>query len=58
MATKKMEQRMHKKGPAMKAVAAGLSIKVDGMKGPIAEWELREAAEFGTAIASELTAPT
>jgi flavodoxin len=53
-ATKKMEQRMHEKAPAMKAVAPGLSIKVDGMKGPITEGELPKAEDFGMQIATQL----
>jgi flavodoxin len=53
-ATKKMEQRMHEKAPAMKAVAPGLSIKVDGMKGPITEGELPKAEDFGMQIATRL----
>ena len=56
IATKKMEQRMHEKAPAMKAVVPGLSIKVDGMKGPIAEGELPKAEEFGAKIATQLKA--
>ncbi|MFZ1021967.1 MAG: flavodoxin domain-containing protein [Halobacteriota archaeon] len=57
-ATKKMEQRMHEKAPAMKAVAPGLSIKVDGMKGPISEGELPKCEEFGAQIAMQLKAAT
>ncbi len=56
-AAKKMEQRVHEKAPAMKMVAPVLSIKVEGMKGPIAEGELPKAEEFGTKIASQLQAP-
>lgn len=57
-ATKKMEQRMHEKAPAMKIVAHGLSIKVDGMKGPITEGELPKCEEFGAQIATQLKAAT
>ena len=53
-ATKKMEQRMREKAPAMKAVAPSLSIKVDGMKGPITEGGLPKAEEFGMQIATQL----
>ncbi len=54
---KKMEQRVHEKAPAMKMAAPVLSIKVEGMKGPIAEGELPKAEEFGTKIASQLKTP-
>ncbi|MGZ4920075.1 MAG: flavodoxin family protein [Halobacteriota archaeon] len=56
-ATKKMEQRVREKAPAMKMAAPGLSIKVEGMKGPIAEGELPKCEEFGAKIASQLMAP-
>ncbi len=54
--TKKMELWMREKAPAMKMLVPGLSIKVDGMKGPIAEGELPKCEEFGRSIASKLTA--
>ncbi len=54
-ATKKMEQRVREKAPAMKMMASGLSIKVEGMKGPIAEGELPKCEDFGAKLASELT---
>ena len=53
-ATKNMEQRMREKVPAMKIIVPGLSIKVEDMKGPIAEGELPKCEEFGTKIASQL----
>ncbi|MGZ4904873.1 MAG: flavodoxin family protein [Halobacteriota archaeon] len=56
-ATKKMEQRVREKAPAMEMAAPGLSIKVEGMKGPIAEGELPKCEEFGAKIASQLMAP-
>ncbi len=54
-ATKKIEQRVREKAPATKMMASGLSIKVEGMKGPIAEGELPKCEEFGAKLASELT---
>ena len=54
MATKKMEQRMHEKAPSMKSLTTSLSIRVDGMKGPITERELPKAEEFGAKIAAQL----
>jgi hypothetical protein len=41
----------------MKMAAPGLSIKVEGMKGPIAEGELSKCEEFGAKIASQLIPP-
>jgi hypothetical protein len=38
--TKRMRQLVGEKAPAMKMAAPGLSIKVEGMKGPIAKVEL------------------
>jgi flavodoxin len=55
--TKKMEQIVGEKAPAMKMAAPGLSIKVEGMKGPIAEGELSKCEEFGAKIASQLMPP-
>jgi flavodoxin len=55
--TKKMEQIVGEKAPAMKMAAPGLSIKVEGMKGPIAEGELLKCEEFGAKIASQLMPP-
>ncbi len=55
-AAKKMEQRIHEK-VMLKMIAPGLSIKVQGMKGPISEGELPRCKEFGTAIATKLVAP-
>jgi len=57
-ATKKMEQRVRERAPTMKMVAPRLSIKVEGMKGPIAEGELPKCKEFGTKIATQLMPPT
>lgn len=55
--TKKMEQIVGEKAPAMKMAAPGLSIKVEGMKGAIAEGELSKCEEFGATIASQLMPP-
>jgi len=55
--TKKMEQIVGEKAPVIKMAAPGLSIKVEGMKGPIAEGELPKCLEFGTKIASQLMVP-
>ena len=54
-AMKKMEQRIKEKAPGLKMIALGLSIKVVGTKGPVAEGELPKSKEFGTRIATQLT---
>ena len=51
---KKMEQRIGEKVPGLKIMAPGISIKVDGMKGPIAQGELPKCRDFGRKIASQL----
>lgn len=53
-ATKKMEKRINEKIPGLKLILPGLSIKVEGMKGPIAEIELLKCKEFGEKIANQL----
>lgn len=56
--TKKMEQLVGEAAPAMRMAAPGLSIRVEGMKGPVAEGELSKGEEFGAQIASRLRPPT
>lgn len=51
---KKMEKRMSEKAPGLKLVTSGLSIKVEGLRGPIAEGELSKCKEFGIKIANQL----
>ena len=53
-AVKKMEKRIKEKIPALKRVAPGLSIKVQGIKGPIAEGELSKCVDFGRKIGNKL----
>lgn len=55
-AVKKMEKIVSKKVPALEQMAPGLSIKVQGMKGPIVEGELSKCKEFGKKIATQLKA--
>ncbi len=57
-AVRKIEQRIREKAPALKMLARGLSIQVQGMKGPIVDAELPKCKEFGTAIAATLMAPS
>ena len=53
-AVKKMEKQIREKVPGLKLAAPGLSIRVEGMKGPITEGELPKCKEFGTKIAAQL----
>jgi len=55
-AVKKLEKRISDKLPGSRLVAPGLSIRVDGMKGPISEGELPKCREFGKRIASQMRA--
>ncbi|MFW9970694.1 MAG: flavodoxin family protein [Candidatus Odinarchaeota archaeon] len=43
----KMEKQINEKIPNLKKVSPGLSIKVDGMKGPITNEELPKCKDFG-----------
>jgi menaquinone-dependent protoporphyrinogen IX oxidase len=49
-----MEKRISEKVPSLKLITPGLSIKVDGMKGPIADGELPKCVDFGKKIATQL----
>lgn len=53
-AVKKMEKRINEKVPELKQTASGLSIKVQGIKGPISEAELPKCTEFGNKIATQI----
>ncbi len=53
-AVKKMEARINEKAPGLKLIAPGLSIKVQGMKGPLVEGELPKCKEFGNKIATQI----
>ena len=55
-AVRKMEKQISEKAPGLKVVAPGLSIRVKGMKGPIAEGELPKCKEFGGKIATQIKA--
>ena len=55
-AVKKMEKQIGEKVPGLNLAAPGLSIKVEGMKGPISEGELPKGKEFGVKMASQLKA--
>jgi len=53
-AVKKMGKRINEKAPGLKQIAPRLSIKVQGMKGPLVEAELPKCKEFGNKIATQL----
>lgn len=50
----KMKKQISEKAPKMKRLLPGLSIKVHGMKGPVAEGELLKCREFGNEISVKL----
>jgi flavodoxin len=51
-AVKKLEKQITEKVPGLRLMAPGLSVRVDGMKGPITEGELPKCKEFGANIAA------
>lgn len=53
-AVKKMEKQINEKVRGMERLASGLSIKVQGMKGPIVEDEFPKCREFGKKVAVQL----
>jgi len=53
-AVKKMEKQISEKAPSLLLAAPGLSIRVDGMKGPITEGELPKCQDFGVRIGNQL----
>jgi flavodoxin len=53
-AVKRMERHITEKVPGLKVAAPGLSIRVEEMKGPIAEGELPKCVEFGVKIGTIL----
>ena len=53
-AVRKMEKRINEKVPGLKLILPGLSIRVEGMRGPIVEGELPKCKEFGNEIAKQM----
>lgn len=53
-AVKKMEKQIKERVTELKLATPGLSIRVDGIKGPITEGELPKCREFGVKIATQL----
>ncbi|MCL5877260.1 MAG: flavodoxin domain-containing protein [Candidatus Bathyarchaeota archaeon] len=55
-AVKKLESMVQARLPNLKLVLPGLSVRVNGMKGPMLDGELDRCVEFGRAIAAQLSA--
>ena len=53
-AVKKMEESINKR-TKLQVMASGLSVRVEGMKGPLAEGEMPKSKDFGIKIATQLT---
>ena len=53
-AMKKLEKRITDKVPDLNLIISGLSIRVDGMKGPISDGELPKCTEFGITLIKQL----
>ena len=53
-AMKKLEKLTKEKLPSWKPMTPGLSVKVTGIKGPIADGELAKCIDFGKKIALQL----
>lgn len=55
-AVKKMEKRIRGKAPRLELVAQGLSIQVQGIKGPLSQEQLPLCKDFGRKIATKISA--
>jgi hypothetical protein len=53
-AMKKLEKIVGKKLPRINLISPGLSVKVRGTTGPVAEGELPKCVDFGKRIAGQL----
>ncbi|MHA1754087.1 MAG: flavodoxin family protein [Candidatus Odinarchaeia archaeon] len=54
-AVKSMEKTITEKTKNFKIIAPGLSIKVEGLKGPVAEGEFNKCINYGEKIIQKLT---
>ncbi len=54
-AVKKMEKQAGEKLLGVELIVPGLSVKVKGLQGPIADGELPKCKEFGARVAAKLT---
>ncbi len=53
-AMKKLERQVNERLPSLEELTPGLSVRVKGVNGPVAEGELAKAKEFGERIAAKL----
>jgi flavorubredoxin len=53
-AVRKLEKMVEKKFPKLNLISPGLSIRVNGIPGPIVEGELPKCVDFGKKIAGKL----
>jgi hypothetical protein len=51
---KKLEKMAEKKLPNLKLISSSLSIRVNGIPGPLVEGELPKCKDFGRRIANQL----
>jgi len=56
-AMKKLEKIVEKKLPCINLISPGLSMRVRGITGPVAEGELSKCVDFGKKIAGQLKSP-
>lgn len=54
-AVKKLEKIVEKKLPKLKLILPGLSVRVNGVTGPVVDGELPKCVEFGKKIATQLS---
>ena len=54
-AVKKLEKMLEKKLPNLTLISPGLSIRVNGIPGPIVEGELPKCVDFGKKIAGQIS---
>jgi flavorubredoxin len=55
-AVKKLDGIVQAKLPALKLILPGLSVRVNGVRGPVISEELPKCEEYGAAIAAQLKA--
>ena len=53
-AVSKMEARVKNRAPGLELISPGLSVRVEGMRGPIADGELLKCRGFGEKIADQI----
>ena len=53
-AVRKMEKWLSEKAPGLKIATTGLSVRVDGVGGPISEGEIPRCEEFGARVAERI----